>query len=90
MQKDLLQAVYFRLGKKIEVLAAQVVSRGISFDSHTPGDARRMRQLDRMNEGYAVLSHVGFVAGVHPEEAYLELTRDAVEYRAQPAGEVAR
>jgi type VI secretion system protein ImpJ len=75
LQADLLQAVFFRIAKKIEVLAAQVTSRGISFDSSTPGDARRMHQLSRLNEGYAALSHVAFAPGVHPAAAFLELTR---------------
>jgi type VI secretion system protein ImpJ len=75
LQNDILQQVFFRLNKKIEVLAAQVTSRGISFDSHSPGDAKRMQQLSRMNEGHSVLSHVAFTPGVHPADAYLELCR---------------
>lgn len=75
LQHRILQEVYARLNKKIEVLAGQVTSRGISFDASSPGDARRMNQLGRMNEGYAVLGHVGFVPGIHPEDAYLELCR---------------
>jgi type VI secretion system protein ImpJ len=75
LQHNILQEVYARLNKKIEVLSAQVTSRGMSFDSHSPGDARRMNQLSRMNEGYTVLGHVGFVPGVHPSDAYLELVR---------------
>jgi type VI secretion system protein ImpJ len=52
-----------------------VTSRGMSFDSHSPGDARRMQQLARMNEAYALLGHLGFVPGIHPIEAYSELLR---------------
>lgn len=75
LQAEVLQSSFFRLGKKIEVLAAQVTSRGISFDSSSPGDVRRMHQLGRMNEGHSVLGHVGFVPGVHPEDAFLEMCR---------------
>lgn len=75
LQAEILQQIYFRLNKKIEVLAAQVTSRGISFDSHSPGDAKRMYQLSQMNEGYSVLNHVAFSPGVHPADAYLELCR---------------
>jgi type VI secretion system protein ImpJ len=75
LQGDILQQVFFRLNKKIEVIAAQVTSRGISFDSHSPGDAKRMQQLSRMNEGHAVLGHVAFTPGIHPADAYLELCR---------------
>lgn len=75
LQADLLQQIYFRLNKKIEVLAGQVVSRGISFDSHSPGDGRRIHKLSVMNEGFAVLANLAFVQGVHPWDAYVELTR---------------
>lgn len=71
----ILQEIYFRLNKKIEVVAGQVVSRGISFDSRNPGDPRRMYKLSVMNEGYSVLTNLAFAPGVHPWEAYIELTR---------------
>jgi len=75
LQHKILQDVFARLNRKIEVVANQVRSRGISFDSHTPGDARRMHALARMNEGYSVLGHVAFAQGVHPSDGYLELVR---------------
>jgi type VI secretion system protein ImpJ len=75
LQADILQQIFFRLNKKIEVLAGQVTSRGISFDSHTPGDVKRMHQLGHMNEGYAVLGHFAFTPGIHPEDAFVELCR---------------
>ena len=34
-----------------------------------------MYKLTAMNEGYSVLANLGFAPGVHPWEAYLELTR---------------
>src|SRR5262245_3320042 len=74
LQADLLQQIYCRLNKKIEVLAGQVTSRGISFDSHRPGDGRRIHKLSVMNEGFAVLANLAFVPGVHPWDAYVELT----------------
>lgn len=75
LQADILQKIAFRLNKKIEVLAAEVTSRGISFDSHSPGAAKRMNQLSRMNEAHTVLGHVAFSPGIHPEDSYLELCR---------------
>jgi len=75
LQIDILQQVYFRIGKKIEVLAGQVTSRGISFESQSSGDARRMHQLSQLNESYALLSNLAFVPGVHPWEAFGELCR---------------
>jgi type VI secretion system protein ImpJ len=75
LSDDILQQVFFRLNTKIEVLASQVKSRGISFDSSSPGDGRRMHQLARLNEAYALLGNLAFVPGIHPLAAYLELCR---------------
>jgi type VI secretion system protein ImpJ len=75
LQADILQNIFFRLNKKIEVLASQVISRGISFDSHSQGDGRRLAQLSAMNEAYALLGNLAFIPGIHPVEAYLELCR---------------
>ena len=75
LQNDILQQIFFRLNTKIEVMAAQVKSRGISFDSHSPGDGRRMHQLCQMNEAYSLLSNLAFVPGLHPLPAYWELCR---------------
>ncbi len=75
LQVAILQEIFFRLNKKIEVLAGQVTSRSITFDSHSPGDGRLMYKLAAMNEGYSVLANLGFAPGVHPWEAYVELTR---------------
>jgi len=75
LQADILQNVFFRLNKKIEVLASQVTSRGITFDSHSQGDGRRLAQLMAMSEAYSLLSNLAFVPGIHPLEAYLEMCR---------------
>jgi type VI secretion system protein ImpJ len=72
---DILQSVYDRIGKKIDLLANQVVSRGISFDSQAQGDPLIFAQLRELNEGYALLGTLAFAQGVHPFPAYLELCR---------------
>lgn len=69
------QAVYDRIGKKIELLAAQVIARGITFDSHGQGDPLIFAQLRELNEAYAALGVLAFVEGVHPLAAYVELAR---------------
>jgi type VI secretion system protein ImpJ len=69
--------VYDRIGKKIELLATQVVSRGITFDSRAQGDPLIFEQLRELNALYAVLGGLAFVEGVHPLAAYLELCRGA-------------
>ena len=71
----LLQPIYDRIGKKIELLANQVVSRGITFDSLGQGDPLIFAQLRELNESYAVLGILAFAQGVHPLKAYLELGR---------------
>ncbi len=71
----ILEAVYDRLGKKMESLSRQVISRNISFDSRQRGAAMRLAQLDVVNEGYALLNVLAFAEGVHPLTAYLELCR---------------
>jgi type VI secretion system protein ImpJ len=70
-----LQAVYDRIGKKIELLAGQVVSRGITFDSQAQGDPLLFAQLRELNEAYALLGILVFAQGVRPLTAYLELAR---------------
>jgi type VI secretion system protein ImpJ len=72
LQADILQVSYDRIGKKLEKLAAEVVTRGISFDTRHYGAPKRMGQLQVLNEAAAVLNTVGFVAGVHPLWAYVE------------------
>lgn len=71
----ILEQVYDRIGKKITLLADQVVSRGISFDSLAQGDPLIFAQLRELNEAYAVLGIVVFAQGVHPLGAYVELCR---------------
>jgi type VI secretion system protein ImpJ len=71
----ILQAVYDRVGRKIEKLAGQAVSRRLSLDSTTPGDALIFAQLRELNEAYATLTNLAFVEGVHPFAAYQELCR---------------
>jgi type VI secretion system protein ImpJ len=75
LSAGILEAVYDRLGKKMDSLARQVTSRSISFDSRQRGAAMRLAQLDVVNEGFTLLNVLAFAAGVHPFLAYLELCR---------------
>jgi type VI secretion system protein ImpJ len=72
---DVLQYVYHRVGKQIEVRANQVVSRGITLDSHAQGDPQILARLREYNEAHAVLGVLAFAPGVHPLPAYVELCR---------------
>ena len=71
----IVQAVYDRVGKKSELLAAQVIARGISFDSHGQGDPLVFAQLRELNEASAALGILAFAQGVHPLTVYTELAR---------------
>ena len=75
LQVDLLQSVFDRVGRKIERLAEQVTSRGISLESHAQGDALIIAQLRTLNEAYALLNILAFAPGAPPFTAYYELCR---------------
>jgi type VI secretion system protein ImpJ len=75
LEGDILQSIGDRIGKKIEVLSTQVVSRQITFDSHSQGDPLIFNQLRELNESYALLQVLTYAQGVHPFDAYLELCR---------------
>jgi type VI secretion system protein ImpJ len=75
LKAGILEAIYDRLGKRMESLARQVASRNISFDSRQRGAAMRLAQLDVINEAYALLNVLAFAEGIHPLRAYLELCR---------------
>jgi type VI secretion system protein ImpJ len=71
----ILQSIYDRIGRKIEKLASQAVSRGLSLESTAPGDVLIFAQLRELNEAYAVLTNVAFLEGIHPLLAFQELSR---------------
>lgn len=75
LQAGILQALYDRIGKKVELLANQVLSRGISLDSLSPGDPMILGQLRELNEASTVLGLLAFTPGLHPLGVYLELCR---------------
>jgi type VI secretion system protein ImpJ len=75
LKKGILQAVFDLLGRKIELLSDQMVTRGITVESQSAGDARIVGQLSIMNEIYALLNIIAFAEGIHPLTAYYELCR---------------
>jgi type VI secretion system protein ImpJ len=75
LRVGILQSVYDRIGRKIERLAGQAVSRGFSLDSTAPGDVLIFAQLRELNEAYATLTNIAFLDGIHPLLAYQELCR---------------
>jgi type VI secretion system protein ImpJ len=75
LQEGVLQSLYDRIGKKIDILAEQVVSRNLTLDSQGAGDRTVLFQLSILNEAYSLLGVLAFTVGVHPYTAYLELAR---------------
>jgi type VI secretion system protein ImpJ len=71
----ILQTIYDRIGKKLELLASMVKQRGIGMESQAAGDRLIFEQLRALNEGYGLLSILAFAQGVHPLTAYYELAR---------------
>ena len=73
--KDILQAVFYRIGADVDMLAKQVGKWRITFETTNPGDAVMLGQLTALNEAYALLNVLAFAEGVHPLQAYWELCR---------------
>jgi type VI secretion system protein ImpJ len=75
LNAGILEQVYDRIGKKQEMLASQVVSRGIGMGGEALGDRLIIEQLRTLNEASSLLGIMAFAQGVHPFLAYLELAR---------------
>jgi type VI secretion system protein ImpJ len=75
LSAGVLMSLYDRIGKKMELLADQVVARGITFDSNSQGDALTFNQLRELNQGYTTLGVLAFAQGIHPLLVYGELCR---------------
>jgi type VI secretion system protein ImpJ len=75
LQGEILQSVYDRIGRKADRLADQVISRGITLESHAQGDALIIAQLRTLNEANALFNILAYADGVHPLTAYYELCR---------------
>ena len=75
LKAGILEEIYDRIGRKVDVLDQQVTSRGITFDSQAQGDPRIFNQLRVLNEAYALLGTLVFAQGVHPLAVYVELSR---------------
>jgi type VI secretion system protein ImpJ len=73
--RDIVRAIYDMIGKKIEVLAAQIINREVSLVQSDSRDIDRLLMLAELNAAYATLSVLTFASGVHPLTAYRELVR---------------
>jgi type VI secretion system protein ImpJ len=75
LRAGILETIYDRIGKKLELLAQMALSRGITFGSHAQGDPETLGQLRILNEAYAYQGIQVFAEGIHPLDSYLELCR---------------
>jgi type VI secretion system protein ImpJ len=73
LEEEIVRPVYDRIGKKLELVSNQVVSRGITFDSTSQGDRVILEQMRVMNESYAALSVHASVPGTHPLDVFSQL-----------------
>lgn len=73
LSHDIVRAIYDIIGQKIEVLAEQVLNRGMTLGSQEPGDLERVHMLSALNVATASLGDVAFVQGVHPFLVYQTL-----------------
>lgn len=64
-----------RLGKTLDVLAEQVITQNLTFDSQVPGSRQLLELLQVLNEAYASLSVTVAAEGIHPLTMYGELCR---------------
>lgn len=75
--RGVVRSIYDLLGRKLEVLAEQAVSRQVGFSSGEPGDLDRLVMLSKVLEAHATLRIIAFAPGIHPRSAYAELCRIA-------------
>jgi type VI secretion system protein ImpJ len=75
LAKNVVGAVYSRLGGLVRNLARQAREQGIKFDSNAPEHRRVFERLRALNEGHAAFGVVARAAGAHPFWVYLELCR---------------
>ena len=73
LQAGILQAAHDRIGKKLELLTEQLLSRRIDFDSAAQGERMLFEQTRELNEAHARLGVLAFADGIHPLTAYVEL-----------------
>jgi type VI secretion system protein ImpJ len=72
---DIMQAVYDRVGKKLDLLVNQATTRGLTFDSLAQGDRMLLEQIRVLNEAVAELGVLAFTPGIHPLTAFTTLCR---------------
>lgn len=73
LQNDIIGNIYNQIGGMIELLSAQMVDRGVAFESGHREDLERIFKLLTLNTASGLLNNLPFVRGVHPLTAYTDL-----------------
>jgi type VI secretion system protein ImpJ len=73
--RDIVRAIWDKIGQHIEIKSQQVLNRGIMFAGQDPRDVERLFMLSELNAASAALGVMAFARGVHPFLAYTELCR---------------
>lgn len=73
LEGQIVRPVFDRIGKKLDLVSNQVISRGITFDSSSQGDRVILEQMRVMNESYAEFSVTTSMTGMHPSEVFSQL-----------------
>lgn len=77
MRQRLLRPIQDMMMSKIELLAKLVNDHSIRLDADQPGDLQRILMLQTLNQSAAVIGVLNQSSGVHPWQAYVELSRIA-------------
>ncbi|EMB17079.1 type VI secretion protein, VC_A0114 family [Rhodopirellula europaea 6C] len=77
MRQRFLRPIHDMMMLKIELLSQLVNDRSVRMDAEQPGDLQRILMLQTLNQAAAVLGVLNQSSGVHPWNAYVELSRVA-------------
>lgn len=75
LRDEIIGSIYNQIGSTVETLAAQMIDRGVAFESGHREDVERIYKLHVLNTALGYLRNLPFVRGVHPLVAYMELCR---------------
>jgi type VI secretion system protein ImpJ len=75
LHDGILRGMLERLDRKIDWLVEQMNTQGITFERNSPGDALVLKQMQQLNEAVSALGVLVAAPGVHPLNAFLELSR---------------
>jgi type VI secretion system protein ImpJ len=75
LQDEIIGGIYNQFGSLADILADQMIDRGVAFETGHREDFERILKLHSLNTALGYLMNLPFVRGVHPLTAYKELCR---------------